>query len=98
MSDELVEYATLGRARPAALREEVERMRERRNRSRADLERRLDEIEVEIIVARRRRERAERDRLARNEAPGPRPAYQVGLAAILCGGAGELIGRDFGDR
>jgi hypothetical protein len=86
MNDEW-EYAELNTPRTAALRE-FERIK--RGRSISDLERRLDEIEVEIIVARRRCERTERDRLS---AAAQRP--QVGLGAILCGGAGELVGRDF---
>jgi hypothetical protein len=94
MSDELVEweYAMLGKARPAALRE-VEKMRERRNRSMADLERLLEEQAYEIFVARYREQRqAERDRLSHSAA---QRGQGVGLGGFLCGGVGELVGRDF---
>lgn len=60
MDPEIIEYASLDKPRTAALRG-LERVN--RSRSISDLERRLDEIEAEIIVARRRCERAERDRL-----------------------------------
>jgi hypothetical protein len=94
MSDELVEYATLGRARPEALREEVKRMSDLVDRPKlARRKRLLEEQAYEILVARHRCEQrqAERDRLSHAAAQRP----QVGLGAILCGGAGELVGRDF---
>ena len=90
--DSELEYATLNRPRVEARQSLGEFKRGRHHPRRTRAEQRLEQVEREI-----KQELFDlaMNRLSRAEAPRLPAGQGAGLGAILCDGAGELIGRDY---